>query len=85
MHYKSNLNTKSIRYGCMTVILRIIVSIGPTLICLKFLKLVSFSWLWVLSPYWISALIGIIYAILSLLISKAKMINDEESYLNKKE
>lgn len=51
-------------------------TLGLVFIVLKLLGVITWSWLWVLSPFWIPFIIGIILVILSIIFGK--------SYLHKK-
>lgn len=42
-------------------------TLGLVFIVLKLLGIITWSWLWVLSPFWIPFIIGIILVILSIL------------------
>lgn len=46
-------------------------------IVLKLLKVISWSWLWVLSPLWISACLGVLVIVICLIVAviKAKKEN----------
>lgn len=46
--------------------------IGIVLIVLKCLNLISLSWLWVLAPFWIQIVIGIVIGLLVCLYSFRK-------------
>ena len=52
------------------------ITLGLIFIVLKLLGVITWSWLWVLSPFWIPFVIGIILIILSIIFGK--------SYLHKK-
>ena len=51
-------------------------TLGLVFIVLKLLGVITWSWLWVLSPFWIPFVIGIILVILSIIFGK--------TYLHKK-
>jgi hypothetical protein len=45
-------------------------TLGLVFIVLKLLGVITWSWLWVLSPFWIPFVIGIILVILSIIFGK---------------
>lgn len=45
-------------------------TLGLIFIVLKLLDVITWSWLWVLSPFWIPFVIGIILVILSIIFGK---------------
>ena len=45
-------------------------TLGLIFIVLKLLDIITWSWLWVLSPFWIPFIIGIILVILSIIFGK---------------
>lgn len=45
-------------------------TLGLVFIVLKLLDIITWSWLWVLSPFWIPFVIGIILVILSIIFGK---------------
>ena len=45
-------------------------TLGLIFIVLKLLGVITWSWLWVLSPFWIPFVIGIILIILSIIFGK---------------
>ena len=45
-------------------------TLGLVFIVLKLLDIITWSWLWVLSPFWIPFIIGIILVILSIIFGK---------------
>lgn len=45
-------------------------TLGLVFIVLKLLGVITWSWLWVLSPFWIPFVIGIILIILSIIFGK---------------
>ena len=45
-------------------------TLGLVFIVLKLLNIITWSWLWVLSPFWIPFIIGIILVILSIIFGK---------------
>lgn len=45
-------------------------TLGLVFIVLKLLDVITWSWLWVLSPFWIPFVIGIILVILSIIFGK---------------
>ena len=45
-------------------------TLGLVFIVLKLLGVITWSWLWVLSPFWIPCVIGIILVILSIIFGK---------------
>lgn len=45
-------------------------TLGLIFIVLKLLGVITWSWLWVLSPFWIPFIIGIILVILSIIFGK---------------
>lgn len=45
-------------------------TLGLVFIVLKLLNVITWSWLWVLSPFWIPFVIGIILVILSIIFGK---------------
>ena len=50
-------------------------TLGLIFIVLKLLDIITWSWLWVLSPFWIQFIIGIVIILLIILV---------KSYLHKK-
>ncbi len=46
------------------------ITLGLIFIVLKLLGVITWSWLWVLSPFWIPFVIGIILIILSIIFGK---------------
>ena len=46
------------------------ITLGLIFIVLKLLVVITWSWLWVLSPFWIPFVIGIILIILSIIFGK---------------
>ena len=45
-------------------------TLGLIFIVLKLLDVITWSWLWVLSPFWIPFVIGVILVILSIIFGK---------------
>ena len=45
-------------------------TLGLIFIVLKLLDVITWSWLWVLSPFWIPLIIGIVLVILSIIFGK---------------
>ena len=62
MSTKKNVN---IRFGG-----NLFTTLGLIFIVLKLLDVITWSWLWVLSPFWIPFVIGIILIILSIIFGK---------------
>lgn len=62
MSTKKNVN---IRFGG-----NLFTTLGLIFIVLKLLDIITWSWLWVLSPFWIPFVIGIILVILSIIFGK---------------
>ena len=62
MSTKKNVN---IRFGG-----NLFTTLGLIFIVLKLLDIIIWSWLWVLSPFWIPFVIGIILVILSIIFGK---------------
>lgn len=46
--------------------------LGIVFIVLKLCKVINWSWIWVLSPFWIGAILFVLLVIILLIISKEK-------------
>lgn len=69
---KTNTNEQNKSLGFTTTLTLIFIT-------LKLCKVISWSWMWVLSPLWIGAIIAIPLSIICILLAKS-IAKDEEEY-----